>query len=274
MKFIRYTTKGFTLLETLASITVLSLVVIGPLSVTISSSGYARQTKDTIVANYLAEEAVELLQNQYDSMYVYCKKNVAATQPGGLCESATEETSQTAWRLFKNKLSSTEGQALSNSQPSCYLPKAAGPAYTGDTGNANGCALDYVGMIASSDEVLTRYDASSNNCKYLVPASTSTSRYVQIDSAGQAGAVNGWVNSTSTSYVCNGVPAHIPRGAKIQPKEYIRSVTVEQLPTFEGAVSADQQYSDDLRITSSVKFKALNGAYHTVTVTRFMHARP
>ncbi len=273
MKLARHIRKGFTLLETLASVAILSLVIVGPLAVTISSSGYARQAKDNMVANYLAEEAVELLQNQYDSMYVYCKKYEASTEVGGFCYSATETTGQTSWRLFKNKLSSAEGQGGDYPQPTCYLPNGEGPGYTGDVeGNASGCAFDYAHMVASSTQVLTRYNASTSACKYLVPVSTSTSKFVPIEHQTN-GYINTWVNSTSTSYVCSGVSAHKPAGALVLPKQYVRNVMIEQLPTFEVG-AANTQYSDDLRITSNVTFKALNGTSHTVKIIRFMHARP
>ncbi len=275
MQLTKHIHKGFTLLETLASIAIMSLVIIGPLSVTISSSGYARLTKDTIVATYLAEEAVEMIQNQYDSMYVYCNKYTPASYPGGLCDpTGTSDTSagKTAWRLFKNRLAAGNGQTTT-----CYVPKGGNSYPGGAAGNANGCAFDYKDLMATSTEPLVRYDATSDNCKYLVPVSTSTRTYAQIGGSGVQGGtgntVFGYLYSTSTSYVCSGVPSHIPAGGKVQAKEYIRSVTIDQIPTYEtGAL--DAQYSDDLRITSNVQFKALNGVSHSVKITRFMHARP
>lgn len=288
MNILQLKLKGFTLLETLASIAVLSLVIIGPLAVTISSSGYARLTKDTIVATYLAEEAVELLQNQYDSLYIYCKKNASSTEPGGYCDATgTNEstTGQTAWRLFKDKLSSADGE------PTCFLPKGESPGYTGDTvGNPNGCAFDTVSMQATSTEVLARYDASNDACKYLVPVSTSTTLFYVASTTGgnvygdqlqelpdQTGDITHYgyknITATTTSYICSGVPAHITSGGKVQPKEYRRYVTIDQLPTFETG-PANEQYSDDLRVTSSVDFKGINGVSHTIKITRFMHARP
>jgi hypothetical protein len=144
-------------------------------------------------------------------------------------------------------------------------------------------------MKATSTQSLTRYDASAGNCKYLMPVSTSTTIVVASTTGGNifgdqlAGgqAVGGDVNygsryitATSTSYVCKGVSEHMIPGGVVQPKQYIRSVTIEQLPTFEAGTPQDQQYSDDLRVTSSVQFKALNGMSHTIKITRFMHARP
>lgn len=267
MKIFYKKIKGFTLIETLASIAVLSLVIIGPLSVTISSSAYARNTKDTIVATYLAEEAVELLQNQYDSMYVYCRKNASSTEVGGLCVPNLLETStsQTAWRLFKDRLSGLSGQ------PTCYLPKnsnGTGSYPNNAMGNSDGCSFDYLHMQASSTEVLERTVSSSVACKYLIPVATSTaSTASHIPVPGTE-----FVTSTSTSYVCAGLPLHIASGL-VEPKQYIRSITVDQLSTFE-FTPANEQYNDDLRISSSVQYKGVNGVSHTVKIIRFMHARP
>lgn len=299
MKIFNIRTKGFTLLETLASISMLSLIIIGPLSVTIGSSGYARLTKDTIVATYLAEEAIELLQNQYDSLYIYCKKYGSATSIGGYCDTTgTPETTtgQTAWRLFKNKLSSSAGSgAPLLGGKTCYLPKGSSPGYSTDSIlNTHGCSFDYIHMQATSTEEISKHEASTFNCKYLVPVATSTTIAVASTTGWSAymGGASGLFNhngfnntnittigfknitATSTNYVCSGEPTHKVSGGKAQPKEYIRSLTVEHIATFEGSSPANEQFNDDLRITSSVRFKALNGTSHVTKVTRFMHARP
>ncbi|TXI13741.1 MAG: hypothetical protein E6Q68_01005, partial [Polynucleobacter sp.] len=64
--------KGFTLIETLISTTIIMLVILGPLSVAISSSAYAKNTKDTIISVYLAQEGLELLRFKRDSIFLEC----------------------------------------------------------------------------------------------------------------------------------------------------------------------------------------------------------
>jgi prepilin-type N-terminal cleavage/methylation domain-containing protein len=160
--------RAFTLLETLVSLAILALVIVGPLAVISSSSGYARQTKDGIVATYLAEEAIELLQNQYASLYIFCKN-----QPSDpLCVTSSGETAgQIAWRLFKERLSSSGGQ------PSCFLKHE-----DGSSDNPFGCSydlIDFSGDITSEPPV--RYVSSDNECRYLAGASStiplSSARY-------------------------------------------------------------------------------------------------
>lgn len=259
--------KGFTLLETLASVGILAVVVIGPLSAIVSSSGYARITKDNMTATYLAEEAIELLQNQYDSLYVYCKKNASSTEPGGLCDTngSATTTGQTSWILFKAKLSNSEGQASGVAQPSCYLPTTGNPYGN----NSAGCTFDYNDMLASATQTLTRHYGGDTHCSELIPIATTTARYVTNE--GQAGG-SSYVISTSTRYVCNGSPL-VTTLNKVSAKYFTRIINIEQLSTFESA-PADHQYSDDLRVTSNVTFKGQNGVPHSVKIVRFMHARP
>lgn len=140
--------KGLTLLETLVSITIISITIIGPLSFIATSSSYARQTKDALVATYLAEEMVELVQNQYDSLYVLCSK-----QPGiAPCIAAGDETSgQTAWRVFKERFSAM------STLTSCFLNQ-----------NSNKCSFDHIDMQADIDTNPSRYSASADTCSQVI----------------------------------------------------------------------------------------------------------
>ena len=253
-----HTVKAFTLLETLASIAIISLVIVGPLSVLSSSSSYARQTKDVIIATYLAEEAIELLQNQYDSIYIYCNKNPTATDPGSLCEPATTPiaettTGQTAWRVFKERLSSPSAQL------SCFKDE-----------NADGCtynATDMIGEITLTPP--TRYKAGSSDCLRLI----KVSEQVMTRETGAANPGNQPLFVTGSSYVCSG--GNISAGGAVADtsKSFSRSISVEHLPTFETAPLKEEQHNDDLRITSEVTFRSINGRSNTLRVTRFMHAR-
>ncbi len=238
--------KGFTLLETLTSIAILSIVIVGPLAVIMNSSSYARQSKDTIVATYLAEESVELIQNQYDSLYILCKKN--PTDP--YCVTSSNETSgQISWRLFKERLGPVGGQ------PSCYSDD-----------NPSGCSFDSVNMSNDPTATPVRYFANESQCPSLVEATSS----VSIMRPTQNSSVFTEIVETRHTYVCKGVAAHIPGTAGV--KSYTRTVSVEKITSpFAGGELLNQ---DDLRITASVKFNTLNGASSTVKIVRFMHAQP
>lgn len=221
--------KGLTLLETLVSITIISITIIGPLSFIATSSSYARQTKDALVATYLAEEMVELVQNQYDSLYVLCSK-----QPGiAPCIAAGDETSgQTAWRVFKERFSAM------STLTSCFLNQ-----------NSNKCSFDHIDMQADIDTNPSRYSASADTCS-------------QVISTRQTGLV---------TYVCIGLPTHINGG--VTGLFYKRSVYLEHMPAFESTPFNEQDY-DDIRVTSEVSYRAVNGTIRTVKIVRYIHPRP
>lgn len=254
MNFLFLTKKGFTLLETLASVAIISFVIIGPLAAIVNSSSYARKTKDTMTATYLAEESIELLQNQYDSLFVYCRKNPDVAP----CISATGESpSQVAWRVFKTRLSAID------SQPSCYLAD-----------NPDGCAFDTFNMIGDITLTPTRYVASSPSCSTIIEVSTPVT--VQVLPPGdQAGGLIDKIINRHT-YMCKGLNdlSRFPAGASTSTKTFARKITIERLSApFEALLLPDQQYHDDLRIVTKVDFRTLYGSTGSVSITRFMHAR-
>jgi type II secretory pathway pseudopilin PulG len=251
--------KGFTLLETLTSIGIIALVIIGPLAAIINSSSYARKTKDTMTATYLAEGNIELLQNQYDSLYVYCRKKPDDAMCTPLVTMPNETSSQVAWRLFKERFTAT------SSQPSCYLAD-----------NPDGCAFDSLNMIGNATTVPVRYVASSPLCSSMVDVAIP----VVIDAivSGNANGTSPQVTKTITrhSYRCSGVSSHIPVNATSSAKSFKRSITLERIANPAEAITNSnpaEQYNDDIRIVSKVEFKTFRGSTSSISVTRFMHAR-
>lgn len=139
-------TKGFTLVEALISAFVVSSVVLGPLTVAINASSHARLTKDIIIATYLAQEPVELLRQQQDSIYTRCIQDT-----GTFCMLQNNETpSDAGWRLFRARLGSVNGGT------SCYT-----------IDNPNGCAFDFIDMTEDLDLEPSKYIANSSSCNQL-----------------------------------------------------------------------------------------------------------
>ncbi len=228
--------KAFTLLETLASIAIISAVIIGPLSVAVNSSVYARQTKDIMTVTYLAEESLELLHNQYDSMYIACMNAVApcdASQP-----SPGETIGETAWRLFKAR--------LLTDLPTCALP--------------NGCAYDFIDMSENFTSSPQKYTTTTgSNCSsFSLMIAPMTVNSVTLD-------------TLRRFYVCGNVPAHKAGATLLSNPYYTRKIIIDSVPTFE---IGSPQYHDDLRITARMSFKRSNGANRNIEVIDFLHARP
>lgn len=227
--------KAFTLLETLASIAIVSAVILGPLTVAVNSSTYARQTKDIMTVTYLAEESLELLHNQYDSIYLACLNVVApcdATVP-----QPNETIGETSWRVFKSRL-------LTDPHV-CSLP--------------NGCTYDFIDMTE---------DITTSPSKYQTNGTECSSFSLMIGPMTVDGNI---LDTLRRFYVCDGVASHKIGATSIPTPRYSRKVTVESVPTFETSAPF---YHDDLRITSGVSFKRPSGGSREIKVVDFLHARP
>lgn len=64
---------GFTLLETLVAVTILTMVIIGPLTLAINSISAAMISQNQIIAFYLSQEAIEYIGNIRDSNFLQGK---------------------------------------------------------------------------------------------------------------------------------------------------------------------------------------------------------
>lgn len=63
----RYRQKGFTLVETLVAIAILSAAIAGPLVLSIKNIGTANTSQDQLVAFYLGQEVIEYVRNVRDT---------------------------------------------------------------------------------------------------------------------------------------------------------------------------------------------------------------
>jgi hypothetical protein len=246
--------KAFTLVETMSAIAIVSVVVLGPLTVAVKSSAYARETKDVISATYLAEEAVELLHNQYDSLYIACINSVAPCDGSvpAYAPLPDESLSETVWRIFKTRMTTTG--------VSCSLP--------------NGCTYDFVGMSGgvpgvSQGNVLNpliepvMYTLIPNTNTGVI--TTTPQPCSKLNVMATTGTVKQYY------YACSSVTP--PTGSTLfASTQYVRKVTIESVPSsFE---SMGTLYQDDLRIVSDVSFKRPSGVTRKMEVIDFLHARP
>ncbi|MCX6731698.1 MAG: prepilin-type N-terminal cleavage/methylation domain-containing protein [Candidatus Parcubacteria bacterium] len=62
--------RGFTLIETLVALTVLTMIIIGPLSLATKSIGASIFSQNQITASYLAQEAIEYILNIRDNNFL------------------------------------------------------------------------------------------------------------------------------------------------------------------------------------------------------------
>jgi type II secretory pathway pseudopilin PulG len=166
--------RAFTLVETLVSTMIISLVILGPLTVALNASTYARQTKDIMTATYLAQESIELLHHLQDSIYLKCITDTsvtntvcqAQTNPGGIYEIPRE----TAWRVFKDYLTSGV---------SCFAQQ--------------GCSYDFIDMTADENAAPTKYLPTGGSCDTL--SITNTYAYVCTGAHGSGGVATSFTRS-------------------------------------------------------------------------------
>lgn len=71
------TRKGFTLIETLVAVMLLSIAVVAPMSLASKSLGSAYYARDQITAFYLAQEAIEAVRSIRDSQILIIAGNSA-----------------------------------------------------------------------------------------------------------------------------------------------------------------------------------------------------
>lgn len=235
--------KAFTLLEVLASLAIITLVILGPLTFAVNSSSFARQTKDVMVSTYLAEEMIELLHHQYDTLYLACVNDKDACQGQVL---PNETPSNTAWRLFKTRLNG------GGSGVSCF--------------NNNGCSFDFLDLLNTTNPAF--YDPSNANggCPMLSLVSSF---------------VTGIDTSIRNYYVCSGISLGSSRlkddELSVKKTTYTRKITIQSKNTFEtGFLSGTPNlglYNDDLLITATVSFRKFNRIIRSVNVTDFLHSR-
>ncbi|MCF7843721.1 type II secretion system GspH family protein [Candidatus Gracilibacteria bacterium] len=233
--------RAFTLLEVLASLAIITMVILGPFSLAVNSSSYARQTRDIITSTYLAEEAVELLQYQHSSLYISCLNRVdlCADDVPDTPPKPNETESEKAWRLFKTRLST-------HPNTSCF--------------DSGGCSYDFIDMLnATSTAIPSVYSPTDSDCRNIAQVSSI------VDSA------------VREYYVCSGIDTGRLKDAfySVARKTYTRRVTVESLPTFEtgGIVGTPNLglYNDDLLVTAYVTYTRSNGIVRTIKVAHFLH---
>ncbi len=138
--------RGFTLIETLVSVFIITTVILGPLTVASNASTYARQTKDTMTSVYLAQETLELLHHVQDSIYLEC-----GSQTSSNCLPQNGETpSEAAWRIFRARL------GYNSQGVSCYA-----------IDNPSGCTYDFIDMTTDESANPSKYSSNGNSCATL-----------------------------------------------------------------------------------------------------------
>ncbi|MBP6948618.1 MAG: hypothetical protein KBC41_03245 [Candidatus Pacebacteria bacterium] len=235
--------QAFTLLEVLTSFSIVTLVILGPLTFSVNASAVARQTKDIITTMYLTQESFELIHFQYDSLYIACINDVAPCSD--IATEIGESPGNKAWRILKERLSDV------SSGPSCF--------------DNEGCSYDFLDMINPSS--ITKYEPTGTECPYI-----SIFR-------GFLGADD---DDVRNYYICSGVESDdirlndTPRD--IRRTSYTRKIFITSIPTIDENIVPIapvnlELYQDDLEITATVSFRRSNGVIRTMKFSDILHPR-
>ena len=68
MKY-KHSQSGFSLVETLVAITILLIIIVGPMTITSQSARSTSFSSEQVVAFFLAQEGLELMQKERDEYY-------------------------------------------------------------------------------------------------------------------------------------------------------------------------------------------------------------
>jgi hypothetical protein len=247
--FLHKQVQAFTLLEVLTSLSIVTLVIMGPLTFSVNSAAFSKQSKDVLTSMYLAQESLELLHFQYDTLYIACSRTKDACDDG-IPLLPGESLGGKAWRLFKTRLADT-----SSGSASCF--------------SAGGCAFDFLDMT----EVI-----SVTPPKKYDPAGTMCPKLSIVESV-----VNGYDTTVRNYYVCSSIDQSDTLRLKdnhfnVKKTAYGRVVKVESVPTFTETNAPTPPanlglYQDDLIITSTVSFRKSNGVMRDIKVVDFFHPR-
>ena len=229
------------MIEVLVSLWIITVAILGPLAVAINSSSTSRDTKDNVVSAYLAQESFELLRFVRDTIYLRCITGDTSCAPTFLPASGTEyeQSSEAAWRLFKEKLTNGGGA------DSCFT-----------IDNVNGCTYDTEGFLSNAriNPTLnpTIFGVGTGNCEYL-----------NHDTRRQNGATT--TTPTDGMYLCD------DQSGILSPTAFKRVVKVTSILSITGAY--DQLYNDDLRIEVTVSYSKINLLTKKVKAIDFIRAR-
>jgi len=139
-----HTESGFSLVETLVAITILLLVIVGPMSISSSVSRSTSYSSDQVIASFLAQEGAELVQKARDDLQL---------------QYYTGEVS-TPWDDFVSTDSSSR-------YSDCF--------------ESDGCGLY---LINSSDQLADTIDCAGSRCRLFFRGQSNTDSYTHRQGSG------------------------------------------------------------------------------------------
>lgn len=146
------TQSGFSLVETLVAITILLIIIVGPMTIISSASNSTSFASEQVIAFFLAQEGAELAQKARDDLVLK-----------GFLPNTHSDYEATPWEDF-----SATGGTFAN----CFTPNV-------------GCGLEINDDATGS--VSTPITCSGTNCRLYYDSSGTRSRYTHTNTGSQSG---------------------------------------------------------------------------------------
>ena len=148
MKYLHPSESGFSLVETLVAITILLVVIVGPMSISSSAARSTSFASEQVIAFFLAQEGAELVQKGRDDL------------------------------LLRTFLDSSDGNYLADPW-SVFTDDSASGRYE-DCYTTSGCGLEL--NTDSTGTLKTPIACTGTNCDLFFSATGERSRYTHEDS--------------------------------------------------------------------------------------------
>jgi type II secretory pathway pseudopilin PulG len=237
----KLTFAGFTLVEAMIGLFILSIAIGGPMLIAGRAAQDIRQSRETFTATYLAQEVIEIIRFKRDSIFLECSDAtslncapITFSGQGGV--PVTEFPQEAAWRIFKDHF----GQTLGVSSL-CF--------------SAEGCAFDSQSILSSPiAKPIDLYAPTDTNCSSLFQDKSNSLKVAPA------------ISALDYMYLCSShkAPASVDTGIK-------RTVRMVSTSTFPGG-SYDSLYGDEIRVDVTVVYP-LKGIVKTLTVTDYIKPR-
>lgn len=171
--------KGFTLIETMVAVAIITLAVSGPLSAVNSGLVASYTARDQMTASYLAQEGVEYVRAMRDDVYL---------------TNYQSNSTQNAWSDFIN----TSNRGVTGNIGSCIAPAICTIDPTQPMGNALAACGSSCGPLYTLGD--GRYTQSTNN--------TTKTIFTRTMQATSISATEEKITST-VSWLTHGQPFHV-----------------------------------------------------------------
>ncbi len=231
---------GFSLVEAMAGIFILSIVIGGPMVIAGRAAQDIRQSKESFTATYLAQELIELIRYKRDSIFLECSDpasvNCTPIPFTGTSGPVNEFPQEAAWRIFKDHFGSAP--------PSITL-----------CFSAEGCTFDSRSILSSPIARPTDiYTPTNASCSLLYQDDSNSLEYGTATS------------SLDYMFLCNShkAIASVDTGMK-------RTVNMVSSSTFPTG-SYDALYGDEIRVDITIKYP-FRGSIKTLIVTDYIKPR-